>query len=235
MMVSPTGNVTGVVSDFLDQVSAHSGCRFEFVVVPRVRAFLMLKSGAVDIVPAVVQTEERDRLARFVHAYDTTPMLMSIGGKLPADLTLADLEQSAQTIGVVRGYDYGPAYMALIEDPKVKPRISLVPDPETLGRMLVAGRIDAVLMVPSAFVNGANAASITDSIGITKIVGMPSTPTGWYINERTLADSDRILLSDAIAALMKQGEYARLLKRYYATPAWALRGLNTDTAADDAK
>ncbi|MBV8464845.1 MAG: transporter substrate-binding domain-containing protein [Burkholderiales bacterium] len=233
MMVSPTGQVSGIVSDFLGHVSELTGCKFEFVVVPRVRAFLMLKNGSVDIVPAVVRTAERDQSGAFIHAYDTTPMLVSLKNTLPPTLALDELQNGALVIGVVRGYDYGPTYTGLIEHPKVKPRVASVADPDTLARLLAAHRIDAVLMVPSAFVNAAEAVNIADAVDVTRIVGMPSAPTGMYINVLTIDAAERARLTDAIAVLARRGEYGRLLKRYYSTPTWALYGLDVDASVLD--
>ncbi|MES2297958.1 MAG: transporter substrate-binding domain-containing protein [Pseudomonadota bacterium] len=113
MMVSPNGAVSGIVRDFLELVSQQFGCTFELLVVPRARAFVMLASGEIDIVPSVNRTELRDQTGKFVDVYDKRPMLIALKG--PQASSVPDLLRGTTSIGVVRGYDYGQAYTALLD------------------------------------------------------------------------------------------------------------------------
>lgn len=226
MMVSSNGTVTGIVRDFLELVSQRSGCTFEYLVVPRARAFLMLETGEIDVVPSVNRTDQRDQWGKFVHLYNNRAMLIALKGVQPT--TLAQLLDGTMTIGVVRGYDYGPAYMALLGDPRMQSRISVVRDPETCARMLAIGRMDAVLMAPSAFVEAAESLGITDKVIVTAIAGLPFVPTGLYFAQRRLDAMAQVKLQGAIDALAKRGEYAHLLEKYYAIPRWALGNLKTN-------
>lgn len=227
MMVSATGVVSGNVVDFLSLVARQSGCKFQYIVVPRTRAFLMLATGAVDIVPSVNRTEERDRWGTFIHLYSTRPMLMSLDGRIPASISFNELVNSRITLGVVRGYNYGPAYMAMLNEPALQTRISQVPDPDTIARMLLAGRMDAGMMTPAAFVAAAEAANIADRVVVTPVAGIPASPAGMYINGKKLPAEDGKKIMDAITTLARRGEYTRLLRQSYASPKWAINGMET--------
>ncbi len=231
MMVSGNGAVTGIVRDFLDLVSQRSGCAFDYMVVPRARAFAMLEKGNIDVVPAVNRTDQRDQWGKFVHLYDNRPMLIAFKERLPSALGLAQLIDGPTSIGVVRGYDYGPAYAALLSDPRMQTRVSLVLDPEMSARMLVAGHIDAVLMAPSAFVDAAELAGIVDLVFVTPVDGLPFAPAGMYFARRGVDATDQAKVETAIDFLVKRGEYSRLLKKYYANPRWALGNLKSTSTA----
>lgn len=227
MMVSSTGAVSGVVRDFLDLVSQRSGCVFNYVIVPRSRAFVMLETGTVDIVPSVNRTEQRDHFGKFFHLYDNRPMLISLKGRLPSMLGLAQLINGPTTIGIVRGYDYGPAYTALLSDPHMRRRVTVVRGPNMGARMLAAGRMDAVLMAPSAFVDAAEQAGIVDKILVIPVEGLPFASAGMYLVQRDQDVTDLAKVQAAINFLVDRGEYSRLLAKYYAKPRWALGNLKS--------
>ncbi|HEY1149124.1 MAG TPA: transporter substrate-binding domain-containing protein [Pseudoduganella sp.] len=228
LMVSASGQVSGVVPEFLEQVSRLSGCRFDYVVVPRVRAHAMFERGEVDLVHNSTRSEERDRYATFIHLYNTRAMLITAGARLPEQITMSDLAGGRTTFSAVRGYNFGPAYMALLNDPVVKQRVSLVPDPDTAARMLAVRRFDAVLMSPSVFVEAALAADLQDKISVTAVRGLPPHAAGMYLGGQSLDPADRERVREAIATAAARGEYARLFRQYYANPKWAMKGWDTE-------
>jgi polar amino acid transport system substrate-binding protein len=228
MMVSPAGRVSGIVPDFLEAVARLSGCRFDYVVVPRVRAHALFERGDVDLVHNSTRTEERDRYATFIHLYNTRAMLITAGARLPDQVTMSDLAAGGTTFSAVRGYNFGPAYMALINDPVVKQRISLVPDPDTAARMLAVRRFDAVLMSPSVFVEAALAADLQDKVNVTAVRGLPAHAAGMYLSAQSLEAADRDRVREAIIVAAARGEYGRLFRVYYANPNWAMKGWDTE-------
>ncbi len=228
MMVSDKGGVTGIVRDFLDLVSQRSGCAFDYQPVPRARAFAMLEKGDIDIVPSANRTDQRDQWGKFIHLYNNRPMLVSLKATPPS--TLAQLVDGSTSICVVRGYDYGPAYAAFVGDPRMQSRVSPVRDPEICARMLVMGRIDAVLIAPSAFVEAAMVAGIVDKVLVTPVTDLPFAPTGLYFAQRRVDAADRTKVETAIDFLVKHGEYRRLLEKYYASTSWALGNLESTVA-----
>jgi polar amino acid transport system substrate-binding protein len=228
MMVSQAGQVSGIVPEFLEAVARYSGCRFDYVVVPRVRAHALFERGEVDLIHNSTRTDERDRVATFIHLYNTRAMLITAGARLPDMITMSELAGGTTTFSAVRGYNFGPAYTALLNDPVVKQRVSLVPDPDTAARMLAVRRFDAVLMSPSVFVEAAIGADLQDRISVTAIRGMPPHAAGMYLSVSSLDPNDRERVRDAIVATAMRGEYGRLFRIYYANPKWAMKGWDTE-------
>ncbi len=226
MMVSPDGSVSGLVPDILKLAAARTGCQFDFINVPRVRALRMLETGDIDLLPGSTRTEERDKSGIFVHMYNSRAMLIALAGKLPPELGLDEIRKRELSFGAVRGNNYGPEYMRLVEEAGSLPRLSLVPDPDTAARMLAAGRFDAVLAGPSVFAEAAQRAGLADKIAITAVSGMQPAQVGIYLNRHSLPFADQERLREAIALLVTRGEYGRLVRQYYAEPKWSMLGLD---------
>ena len=81
MMVEADGSVGGLVPDFLQLAAARTGCRFDFITVPRARALAMLQSGEIDLLPGATRTAERDQAGIFVHMYNSRAMLIAGAGR----------------------------------------------------------------------------------------------------------------------------------------------------------
>lgn len=204
MMVAADGRVAGLVPDFLQQVAART-CRFVFLPVPRARAHFLFETGAVDLLPGATRTAERDRLGAFVHMYNSRAMLIALAGKLPRELALAEVGARELTLGAVRGYNYGPEYLSLVEQATSLPRLSLEPDPDTAARMLSAGHFDAVLVGPSVCADAAQRAGLADKVALTSLSGMQPAQVGIYLQRQALPAADLARLRDAIAFLVMRG------------------------------
>ncbi|MES2297957.1 MAG: hypothetical protein V4582_13005 [Pseudomonadota bacterium] len=109
--------------------------------------------------------------------------------------------------------------------------MSVLRAPEACARILAAGRMDAILMAPSAFVDAAELLGISDKVTVTPVAGLPNAPVGFYCAQRRIDSADQTKVLSTINSLVKRGEYARLFRKYYAIPHWALENL-VPTAAD---
>ena len=230
MMAGAGGQASGLVPDFLKQVATHTGCRFHFNMVPRARAHMLFASGEADLIPAATRTPEKEQLGTFVHMYNSRAMLIALAGRLPPELALEDIGRRELSLGAVRGNNYGPEYLRLVEEAGSLPRLSLVPDPDTAARMLAAGRFDAVLAGPSVFAEAAQRSGLSDKVAITSVSGMQPAQIGIYLNRQSLPAADLALLREAISRLIARGDYKRLVHRYYADPKWSTLGLDARPA-----
>jgi len=222
MIIAADGSIGGIVKDFLDLVSQRSGCQFEYVPMPRARAFVMLSSGQIDIVPAATRTEERDRAGSFIALFSSRPALIALKTHSPAVLGVRDLIDGTLVLGIIRGFDYGPEYQQLLDNPRIMARVNQIRDAELAARMLRAGRIDALLMAPTTIADTAEAVGILEQLLVTPVDGLPFSPGGMYLSAGALDPEDLRTLSAVIQQLARQGAYSRLIEHYYASPSWAL-------------
>lgn len=223
MVLGPDNSVTGAVKDFLDLISLRTGCTFSYVPVPRARAWMMIQAGRADLLPAAVQSPERDQFAQFIQTHRVRPMLLTLATPPAAVASTADLLGANLHVGAVRSYDFGPAYRALIDDLISRDRLHLVPDPESIARLLHQGRIQAAVLPPSAFADAGEAYLLAGRLQWRELADLPYVRVGFYLSNQVLPDTGRSLLLEALRRAVADDAYRSAMRRHY--PSWALEGM----------
>lgn len=230
MMVSPNGSLSGIAYNFLTEVAERTGCRFDFQSMPRARAWVLMEQGEVDLIPAAVPTARRDHFGIFLdHLLNQDIALLSLKKSGLTIHNLDELIHSHIRVDVVRGYDYGPEYKALLANPALRPRVSETVDPDNIARKLLAGRTDAFLMPPSVFIEAAIKEGIEEQI-VAQPLALPAPRDGMYLVTSHLSKQDATTLLDSIKALNNEGEYIRFFRQAHQDmPAWVLKGVRNLT------
>ncbi len=222
IVVEENRTVSGAMADVLDGVTRRSGCTFDYVFMPRVRAISMFMAGEVDVLPAAVQTAERDKVGLFVTF--SSAQVAAIGlRKRFAQIGLPDNALSGSyLVNVVRGHDYGPAYKELLQSLRAQRRLEEVVDPLTAARKLALGRADVILIAPGAFVEATERAGIDASLQAVPMASIPAFLAGIYLSRGSLIASDREQLAAAMSdPAIKQRYWHAMSKRLRP---WALEG-----------
>lgn len=223
MTITAKGEITGTVKSFLDTINADSGCVFEYIQVPRARAWMLLQAHAVDVLPAAVQTPERDREARFIPTHRTTPQLLSLRSDLSGIDSVHDLIKARMHVGVVRGYQFGPEYSQFVAELARHNLLHEVPDPDAIIKLLAADRIQATVLPLTAIADAAESKGMGEQLSARTLPDFPPVRIGIYISNDTVTPADLDLLERAIRRRVAQGEYERLMRLHY--PAWSLKGV----------
>jgi len=221
MIISTDGKVSGLTHDAFNLIAKDTGCTFEYVVVPRARAFLMLNDGEVDIVPEAIQTPARDAVARFVELGKVSPMLISLTKNTVDVASMNELIDSSLNLVTIIGQDYGPEYRALLSNPKMQGRIVKTVAPENAVKMLLAGRTDALLMSPTTIADAWERLGGGTNPVVQEVEGMPAQSFGHYISTAQKSGFDIDVLERGIVALIRRGDLQRLLKSNY--PEWSIK------------
>jgi polar amino acid transport system substrate-binding protein len=230
MMISSAGEVTGVVRDVFDLVSLRSGCKIEYIVVPRARAHHLFRAASIDLMAAVTRTPERDDAGDFVQTHQVRAMLVSMRERAPGPMTISAFISGKLTIDTIRGYSFGPAYDQLLKQPAMQTRIDSSPDPETVLRKLVAGRTSAALVFPAVLLDAAERTGVSDRLQIDELAGMEAIPVGVYLNKR-MPQADRERIQRAMQSLVRDGEFEKIFRSYNREPDWALTGMSFLTSS----
>lgn len=223
MTITARGEITGTVKSFLDTISADSGCIFEYIQVPRARAWMLLQAHSVDVLPAAVQTPERDREAHFIPTHHTTPQLLSLRKDLSDIHSISDLIQARLHVGVVRGYQFGPEYSNFVALLAQHNLLHEVPDPDTIIKLLEADRIQVTVLPLTAIADAAESKGVGERLHASTLPDFPQVRIGIYISNDTVTPKDREILERAIQRRVAQGDYERLMRLHY--PAWSLKGV----------
>lgn len=222
MVVQQDRSVTGAMAEVLDEATRRSGCTFDYVFVPRVRAISMFLAGEVDVLPAAVQTAERDRAGLFVPYSSAQVAAIGLRKRL-AQLGQPDGALSGTyLVNVVRGHDYGPAFKTLLDSLRAQRRLEEVVDPLTAARKLALGRADVILIAPSAFVEATERAGIENALQAVPMASIPAFLAGIYLSRSALPASDREQLASVFAELAVKQRYWNSMRQRLRP--WALVG-----------
>lgn len=223
MVVGKNGALSGTVKDFMDKVSVDTGCTFDYKQVPRARAWMLLSTRAIDLLPAAVQSTDRDQIARFVPTHRVTPQLLTLDAKLPAIRDSNALLNARLRVGVVRGYQYGQQYQHIKAQLAQRGLLDEVANPETIIKMLQAGRIQATILPLTALADAAENMGVGKDLRAASLAELPQVRAGIYFSRDTVPDQAFSALDQTIRRLVQRGDYDRFMRQHY--PAWSLKGV----------
>jgi polar amino acid transport system substrate-binding protein len=214
IVISEKGEVSGVTVQVMERVAAEAGCQIQWVVVPRSRAFFQLGDGSIDLVTDAIRTPQRDEGARFVESGSTVPALVSLRSKPAEAESIEALRSGSLRLIVIRGYDFGPGYRALLQDPAMANRITEASSPETAFKMLLNGRANAILTAPSTLIDTWEREGQNEPLRIAEVRGMPALPFGLYMSD-WMEPQDRIAIERALLKVIRQGDVERMSASVY--------------------
>lgn len=228
---SPTGRtvtvsgagVGGLVPEVLTLVGAKAGCTFTWSIVPRIRLETMFEAGQADLLVAATQVERRDRHGLFIPIVEARPTLISLDSDRPKVSSIAELlERRELRVALVRGYDYGEAYRAMIATLATQGRVYLEADARTVARLINGAMADVTIMPAASFIGGLPGDKRTEDmpsrLRIEPLAELPWIKSGIYISKKSLSPADQRTLERALTASVKSGLWWQALKRHY-TPA----------------
>lgn len=220
MVNAASGEVGGVYPELLRERGRKAGCEFVFPVVPRARAEAMLRQGDGDLMVGAVQVPERDLWGRYVPMIGTEWMLISTDPDPPRS-TDDMLARPAIRLNVVRSYNYGPAYLALLARLEKQGKLEYVKDPQTIVRKMEAGRANYTYMPSNTFAGTLEEMGLRESLGArvhyTRLAGISASTSGVYISGKTPA-ADAAQLASMLEQLSRDGELLARTRKFF-TPA----------------
>ncbi|MDZ7939072.1 MAG: transporter substrate-binding domain-containing protein [Rhodoferax sp.] len=215
---------SGLVPDFFQYLQARTGCQFTYLYVPHARALRMFEEAQVDLISSLVQTPERDRWGRFVPVAHIRASLITLANEKIQDPLFA-LENGDLRVDAVRGFNYGPAYQALLTKLRAMNKLQEVTDAATVIRKIKLGRTDATIMVASILVNAASENQMNDVLRGTVVPNLPVSGTGFYLSTKRLDPESLATLHAAFQNKVHLAYFWQLLKARM--PAWALSSVES--------
>ncbi len=218
-VISSGGEVAGVYPDVLNKVSAETGCRFEFVVVPRARLEAMFNSGGADLLVPATRTSARDARGDFIPMVRVRPMLISLASDRAPLESLADLaERRELRVAVVRGFDYGESYQRLLQTLRDQKRLVLEADTLSVARALERSLADVTVMAPSIFTGtlqqDSKAKGLLERLRFESMAELGWSDSGVYLS-RHLSPKDREVLTDALERNVRSGAVWKTVQKHY--------------------
>lgn len=222
LSVTVTGEeVAGVYPEVLRSSLAREGCPLKFSVVPRARQELMFETGRADLLVPATRTPKRDESGVFVPMVSSRAMVISLLSPERATLrSLADLQARREIrVVLVRGFDYGEPYQALIKELDQQGRLSLAVDAVSVARMLGNGMAEATVMAPSilvgAMLGDARVRPLLEQLRYEPVDELPWGESGVYVSRTALSEADRQNLLALLERAAKSGQVWREFVKHY--------------------
>jgi polar amino acid transport system substrate-binding protein len=194
--------VKGIYPDLLRAIGPKAGCNFVFTVVPRARQVAMFSSGKADVLVPASRTPARDKFGTFVPMINHRAMLISVNnGRAPITSAQDLLARKELRVAVVRGFDYGEAYTALIDELQKQGRLFVEVDVIAVARLLHAGSADVTIMGPTlmagAIRRDPRVHSLQDKLKTEAIPELPWHQSGAYLSN-ALKPEDMATIREAL-------------------------------------
>ena len=199
-------SAAGIDVDIVDEVGRRTGCKFETFVDSRIRTWADLAHGQLDITVSAIETEERNRFARFViYMSGRNRLLVRAGLPYPVSTLEAFVEHSQLRLAVVKGFKHGPQWDRWIARLREQGRVDEYADANVAARLVALGRDAAFLSEPVVW--GRILADSKLEGQVTVIDAFPSDnyAAGFALSRARVREDDARKIQDAISAMRADG------------------------------
>lgn len=219
-VIAKAGELSGIVPEFLKEVGTKAGCRFVLTLVPKNRQENLFELGKADILVSAVKTERRNKLGSFVPMMQIRATLISIDGQHPPMHSAKDLyQQKTMRFVIVRGYDYGNNYQAILAELKKQGRLTFEADPLSVARTMKANPHYVTIMAPTIFagvmLTESLAKDLLGKVRFDPLDELPWTESGIYISNTSLSHADQANLKLAVEKVASTDVVWRAYQQYY--------------------
>jgi len=205
---SDTGD--GVDARLVDELSKRTGCTVEYVVLPRVRIWMELERGSLDMATAAIPTPERKRYGYLLPYFRTRNMALTRDEPGATWRTMAEFEQSPAKMGMVRSFRHEPAIDAMIERLRGQGRVVESVDAQDNLRLLREGVVDLVFVQPVVYRSYLSDAQLAH-VRILDWVPKDQESVGALIlSRKSFAPQQARHWDAALAGLISDGTMARI-------------------------
>lgn len=207
----------GLDIDLLEAIFNRAGFHANYSEMPWARVLRELEFGTIQLTMSANQTAERDLYARFTLPYRNEETVLLIRrqdkGRWQEITQLSDLLSRPDfTIGLLRDFDYGTDFRTFMQSPQMQQRLLVRLKMEPLIKLLLAGRIQGVVMDPMGLQQLNLAGIPLDQL--TPLLYIQQTPVHLMLSRRTTTPQQLQRLDKAIRALLQSPEYGQILARY---------------------
>ncbi|MFQ2198355.1 substrate-binding periplasmic protein [Aeromonas hydrophila] len=207
----------GLDIDLLEAIFNRAGFHANYSEMPWARVLRELEFGTIQLTMSANQTAERNLYARFTLPYRNEETVLLIRrqdkGRWQEITQLSDLLSRPDfTIGLLRDFDYGTDFRTFMLSPQMQQRLLVRLKMEPLIKLLLAGRIQGVVMDPMGLQQLNLAGIPLDQL--TTLLDIQQTPVHLMLSRRTTTPQQLQRLDEAIRALLQSPEYGQILARY---------------------
>ncbi|MEL4179175.1 substrate-binding periplasmic protein [Roseateles sp. PN1] len=225
------GQYAGIDSDVVAELAKRSGCVFKPVLESRVRIWDQLARQQLDITVSGIPTPERVQYAEFMlYMQSHNYVLMPKGLNSQLTSMAAFLADSSRQIVVVKSFKHGLVLDAWLEQLRAQQRVMEAPDFEAALRVLKAGRVDAMLALPTTWALLVRREEAHKQFDLLDWAPQDHITAGLVVSRHKVNEADRRRLRLALLSMRRDGTLDAIFKRYVGTE--LLPSLRLDANAD---
>ena len=219
-VIVANGTYSGIYPDLFRSMGPRIGCHFAFSTVPRARQELMFETGKADLLLPATRTHARDVHGIFVPMLGHRATLISLHSPRSAIANAQDLlDRRDLRVAVVRGFDYGEAYQAMLRELGRQGRLFTEVDATAVARLLQAGAVDLTIMGPTILAGAINREArvqgMLERLRLEPIPELPWQQTGVYVSRHSLTPDDRAALLEMLERAAKSNAIIEGFQRYH--------------------
>jgi len=216
----------GVDVDLVQELKRRSSCAMETSIMPRVRAYMLLEAGEIDIVVAAINTPSRARYAYFA-PYLQQRFATIIHPDVPRAKATLDAFTADPSLhfGVVRGVNYDTPRDNWIEHISTERRLEIAPNPAILYRMFKGNRLAALFSIPLQYEKELQDIGLRDQVHIVDwFPNQPPTTRNLALSRHNF-NGDQLEAWSAMVTTLRADGTMRSILGHYLTPAEATKAL----------
>ena len=212
---TPDGSYAGIDKDVVEELARRSGCHFETVLESRVRIWAQMKNNSLDMSVSGIPTPEREQFASFIPYFSTRNyVLLHKDVSVQAHSMAGFLANSDLKIGVVKSFHHGAQLDEFLEKLWAQKRVYEAADFDTLIRLLLARRIDAVLALPTSWEPLLKSDHAAKHIMVLDWLPQDSIIHGLIVSKARISKPRLDLLRKAIHGMSDDGSLEQIFARH---------------------
>jgi polar amino acid transport system substrate-binding protein len=219
------GEYAGIDKDVVDELGRRSGCKFSTTLESRVRIWDQLAKHKLDLSVSGIATPERQQFAEFLPYFQTRNYAL-LRRELVVSLATPEafLADPLRRVAVVKSFKHGAVFDAWLAQLRTQHRVDELPDFDSVLRVFKAGRVDAILALPTVLARVQATNPALDQFSIMDWAPHDRIVHALIVSRDRVSPSDRELLRAGLQSMHKDGTLEAIFKRHVgSTLAHAMR------------
>ncbi|WP_374422029.1 substrate-binding periplasmic protein [Chromobacterium sp.] len=207
----------GLDRDVAEELRRRSGCRFEYLVMPRARIWQELEAGMLDMTGSAIETPERSRIYWFFN-YIQLRQYAILSAEVSASIQSMEAfiqDAPSSRWAIVRSYSTSRYFDPLVTQLAVQRRLIEVADEDALFRLLAQRRVAGIFSTPMVYRQKIRLHGLEGKVRVAdwEREETPS-PRSLVLNKRGFSEGEARAWHQLLDGMNRDGTMLRLISRY---------------------
>jgi polar amino acid transport system substrate-binding protein len=209
------GKLVGIDKDLIEEVARRTGCTLPTELESRVRIWLRLEEGSLDLTVSALKTPEREAVGVFLpYAYSRNFLLLRKNDEQKITTWADFAADRTLTLGVIKSFRHGSTIDAWIDGLRTQGRVQDYADAEVLMRVFYAGRIQGFFSSPVAWQPLLKRYGLLDQVRMLDLTPKDQTLGGLYFLRGRVSDADAERMRRAMRDMRADGTMEKIFARH---------------------